>query len=560
MRPRSAAWLWAGVALTVTICSPAPLSRAALAAPAPSPPADAKGVPNGPSAAVNDPVMNAQRPLDLAATSMQKLAMREHMMGFTGTEIDVAGHKVALYWYGSVPPAMGSLIRSLQSSMTIEVRQTPYSYATLDAEARRLIGMGSSVNPPIIDVGALPDYSGLQVTVEQTDATSTARIAPVPPRSSVRIVLKTGTRARVADCPPGCSGGRWNDLPPFWGGDAIGSGGGYCSTSFEAYHPGDNITGLLTAGHCGLNTNWSMPGNNNFVGTSAACCNPVDVTPVTKSHSLPNNDYGPVMRTGGYTSSSFADVINTGTNPYHAHRCLGGAFSGEVCGNVVQSTVLEYSDPGDGLGLRGPGVWVQQQNNVDSAGAGDSGGPMYTVDPVTGEITAMGVISQIAVPTNSNCNGIPRSARSAGCSSLVFVIDLISALNGINAGLVVSSPACASLGDTLQPNQTLEEGQCLKSANAQYDLIEQGDGNLVLYAPGPGQPLALWASGTQGNPGAYSVMQGDGNLVVYRQGGVALWGSGTQGNSGSYLVMQTDGNLVIYRQGGVAIWATNTQH
>jgi hypothetical protein len=46
--------------------------------------------------------------------------------------------------------------------------------------------------------------------------------------------------------------------------------------------------------------------------------------------------------------------------------------------------------------------------------------------------------------------------------------------------------------------------------------VFQGDGNLVLYAPG-GQPL--WASNTaSGDPENvnYPCVQGDGNVVVYK--------------------------------------------
>jgi hypothetical protein len=52
-------------------------------------------------------------------------------------------------------------------------------------------------------------------------------------------------------------------------------------------------------------------------------------------------------------------------------------------------------------------------------------------------------------------------------------------------------------------------------------------------------------------------MQGDGNLVVYTQDGVPVWASGTQGNPGAEVVMQDDGNLVVYSSGR-ALWASNT--
>jgi hypothetical protein len=95
---------------------------------------------------------------------------------------------------------------------------------------------------------------------------------------------------------------------------------------------------------------------------------------------------------------------------------------------------------------------------------------------------------------------------------------------------------------------TLQPGAYLLSPDHEYQLIMQGEGNLVLYHEGK----ALWDSSTWGNPGAYAVMQADGNFVVYSSS-TALWSSGTAGYPGAYIVLQDDSNLVIY-QGGTAIW------
>ena len=76
----------------------------------------------------------------------------------------------------------------------------------------------------------------------------------------------------------------------------------------------------------------------------------------------------------------------------------------------------------------------------------------------------------------------------------------------------------------------LTANQSIYSPNGQYQLIMQGDGNLVEYGPG-GQ--VIWDAATNGNPGAYATMQGDGNLVVYSSAGAALWWSGTNGNAGA---------------------------
>src|SRR5262249_14624354 len=93
----------------------------------------------------------------------------------------------------------------------------------------------------------------------------------------------------------------------------------------------------------------------------------------------------------------------------------------------------------------------------------------------------------------------------------------------------------------VQVNQTLtilQANQSIYSPNGQYQLIMQGDGNLVEYGPG-GQ--VIWHAGTNGNPGAYAIMQSDGNLVVYSSDGTLLWWSGTNGDAGAYFQLQDNG-------------------
>lgn len=106
--------------------------------------------------------------------------------------------------------------------------------------------------------------------------------------------------------------------------------------------------------------------------------------------------------------------------------------------------------------------------------------------------------------------------------------------------------------DTLRANETLD---VLTSADGRFTLVYQGDGNLVLYAPGG---HALWASQTDGRARGFAVMQEDGNFVIYTPQSEPIWSSGTPDHPGALLVVQSDGNVVIY-QDGVPIWNTGTQ-
>jgi hypothetical protein len=54
-------------------------------------------------------------------------------------------------------------------------------------------------------------------------------------------------------------------------------------------------------------------------------------------------------------------------------------------------------------------------------------------------------------------------------------------------------PVPVSRSDRLMPGEQLAVGRSITSADNRFTLIMQGDGNLVLYAPGD---VPMWASGT----------------------------------------------------------------
>jgi hypothetical protein len=118
--------------------------------------------------------------------------------------------------------------------------------------------------------------------------------------------------------------------------------------------------------------------------------------------------------------------------------------------------------------------------------------------------------------------------------------------------LVVLSHATVYADDKLNPGETLKRGDNLTSANGQYKLLMQKDGNLVLYGP-RNQPL--WSSNTGGRPVEKCMMQRDGNLVLYLRDGQPVWASNTDRIPGSFLLLQNDGNLVIYQP----VWSSSTE-
>ncbi|MFC4946164.1 hypothetical protein [Pseudonocardia sp. GCM10023141] len=132
-----------------------------------------------------------------------------------------------------------------------------------------------------------------------------------------------------------------------------------------------------------------------------------------------------------------------------------------------------------------------------------------------------------------------------------LMLGAVLVLASVAALPAVASAAPAARSDVLTGGTVLTTNKSVHSADGRYTLVQQSDGNLVLYsAPG----VAAWSTRTQG-VGVQTVMQTDGNLVVYSALGKALYNTETGGNPGAVLAVQNDGNLVIYSASGVALWS-----
>ena len=165
-------------------------------------------------------------------------------------------------------------------------------------------------------------------------------------------------------------------------------------------------------------------------------------------------------------------------------------------------------------------------------------------------------------PGKADWRSSPR--RLIGPAVVGFAVMIMAGAGGpltvVNtAGAQVTTAAARSgVSSQLGPDQVLGSGQTLTSPNGQVALTMQSDGNLVSSFPVNGGRRVLWASGTEGNPGANCVMQGDGNLVVYSAMGSVLWSSGSAGHAGAVAIVQDDGNTVVYAQSGSPVWSSDT--
>ncbi|MEH1834991.1 MAG: hypothetical protein V7L29_23765 [Nostoc sp.] len=141
----------------------------------------------------------------------------------------------------------------------------------------------------------------------------------------------------------------------------------------------------------------------------------------------------------------------------------------------------------------------------------------------------------------------------------------LSKILGLTTAFAISSQAALliqqnkALAGTstsiLYAGEYLFANQYLISPNGKYKVIQQSDGNFVLYD----YSTFLWKSNTYNRPAFSTHMQSDCNLVNYTYNGTPVWASRTDGRgSNCRLQLQDDGNLVIYTGNNVPVWQTRT--
>jgi hypothetical protein len=135
----------------------------------------------------------------------------------------------------------------------------------------------------------------------------------------------------------------------------------------------------------------------------------------------------------------------------------------------------------------------------------------------------------------------------------------------------------ASVGQSVNADATLEPGNYLVSDQIFYSggghaigIVNYSDerGYFVDSNIGGWNSFEDWEPCCgfgyhygQWYPGSYGAvmwMQYDGNVVLYDYDAFALWATHTEGNPGAFLRIQdggTYGNLVVYTSGGTPIWS-----
>jgi len=111
-----------------------------------------------------------------------------------------------------------------------------------------------------------------------------------------------------------------------------------------------------------------------------------------------------------------------------------------------------------------------------------------------------------------------------------------------------SDPATA---DNTLGLDRLNANEFLTSANGDYRLFMQGDGNLVLRDWRTME--SLWSTGTNGSGADRLSMQSDGNLVLYNAGGDPVWATSAGGTAANRLTLNNNGSVGLYGDSGLVL-------
>lgn len=114
--------------------------------------------------------------------------------------------------------------------------------------------------------------------------------------------------------------------------------------------------------------------------------------------------------------------------------------------------------------------------------------------------------------------------------------------------------ASATAVNYLEVGSELKQDQEITSANKQYTLKFQKDGNLCVYKGS----TFVWGTMTHQRGGVRCVLEKDGNFCMYNSSSQLVWATFTNRVESNYigrkLVIENDGSLVIYNAQNKAIW------
>lgn len=324
------------------------------------------------------------------------------------------GHSSRLVFYAADPGALLPELSRYLPPDRISVVRSAHSRAEVDAALGRLALVG----------GKLTESSRVEMAYATDDGSELVLEITGEPKQAERVaaaqLLGEDLPVRV-ETSPGISPAVRNDNSNVRVGGAYMylSGVAACTTGFTIAEIATLDRGMLSADHCGTGRSgtWHYSSSSATSAEISSYLGMLNVNPLTFDLGRWDGAAGswsfyPYIFTGGYTDTLTVSAVKAIAVPVvNDEVCYSGSYSGNVCGNVVNLTnVLTcYSIT---MCYQGQAV-TAQKSNIEAAGNGDSGGPVYT--GASGGVNGAGIISGI-VGGSSTCTGEPGASGGRQCS------------------------------------------------------------------------------------------------------------------------------------------------
>ena len=373
-------------------------------------------------------LMAAQAPLLSAANRIKSSDSTGTRLG--GIRLQVDKHVIELWWKGEPTPELRKEIDAQEKrGLKIVLQTSQYSQRELIQSARGIISKAKDY-PGLISAGPLVDGSGLEIGV-----TDMERAAALKFTLPVRAVARKAIALLFS---------RGNDTPPWWAGAvtrAAVPNAGTCSTGFAMTQ--GSTHGLLTAEHCACGGNVVF---NNGAGA------PIGPAQASANNNLFTDSLFVVANSGADTYDGgvgigefFKPVVGEQSNVVGMLTCTSGAATGVHCGVRIDSVNQAFS------GIQGEcptfpfieGISIATQvDGTVATGAGDSGGPVFTLAQDPSTVNAAGMMFAAMTPTQCQNFGTT-------CFNQVLFEDIDSLKSSHNANVLTSGGATSGGGATV---------------------------------------------------------------------------------------------------------------
>jgi hypothetical protein len=398
-----------GVALLIAASPAAPGAAASTAKPHPSESViRGTAVPAG--FASWEDLLKVQQRMNATADQITTAARQSSDSGFAGVIADPTNRELRVYWKGRPPP---DLTARTGSTSPVKVIAAAYSERELERASARLLARSGD---QITTVGPRADGAGLIVGVPH-GFTSQSIDADVP------VTVQTGVTPSPTT--------RWNDSPPWWGGDAwvnaaTGSG---CSTGFAVFHGG--VARMLSAAHCASVGNIATDPTGEVIGPVIAGNASTDTLIINGSSA--GRVFNNTTDAAGNPVTEFSNPVIGAANSFVGNFvCTSGAYSGTRCSIQVRATGLCIN-----IGVVVCNQ-VQAENTTftNAIGQGDSGGPVEMVNASnTSQVFAAGTNTAIDLNTEVSCTGYVPTGRR--CAWRMYYENIFTGMSGVGASDVV---------------------------------------------------------------------------------------------------------------------------